>query len=203
MKVSRSTWVLVAGASVLVAGILLMPRTPASAEQVHDHDHVAIEDIGTDPVDLAVAKVNGENPMTGILELREMADATPPNMDAVLWLGRFSVQSGQLEKARERFEHVIAAAPDRVEAYWERAMLDMEEGFLEDAVQGFDLCISADELYVNGRFFKARCLEAMDQGALALTEYKSYLPVAPDTAVARSVEGIIERLESELSGSGN
>ena len=28
------------------------------------------------------------------------------------------------------------------EAYWERAMLDMEEGFLEDAVQGFDLCIS-------------------------------------------------------------
>ena len=203
MKVSRSTWVLVAGASVLVAGILLMPRTPASAEQVHGHDHVALEDIGTDPVDLAVAKVNGENPMTGILELREMADATPPNMDAVLWLGRFSVQSGQLEKARERFEQVIAAAPDRVEAYWERAMLDMEEGFLEDAVQGFDLCISADELYVNGRFFKARCLEAMDQVALALTEYKSYLPVAPDTAVARSVEGIIERLESELSGSGN
>mgnify|MGYP000226190369 CR=1 FL=1 len=103
MKVSRSTWVLAAGASVLVAGILLMPRTPASAEQVHDHDHdhVALEDIGTDPVDLAVAKVNGENPMTGILELREMADATPPNMDAVLWLGRFSVQSGQLEKASE------------------------------------------------------------------------------------------------------
>lgn len=203
MKVSRSTWVLVAGALVLVAGILLMPRTPAAAEQVQGHDHVALEDIGTDPVDLAVAKVNGENPMTGILELRTMADATPPNMDAVLWLGRFSVQSGQLEKARERFEQVIAAAPDRVEAYWERAMLDMEEGFLEDAVQGFDLCISADELYVNGRFFKARCLEAMDQGPLALTEYKSYLPVAPDTAVARSVEGIIERLESELSGSGN
>ena len=84
-----------------------------------------------------------------------------------------------MDKARERFTQVIDARPDRVEAYWERAMLDMEEGYLEDAVQGFDLCISADEMYVNGRFFKARCLEAMGQVDQALTEYKSYLPLAP------------------------
>lgn len=163
---------------------------------------VALEDIGTDPVDIAVAKVSGENPMEGILALRALADETPPNLDAVMWLGRFSIQSGQLEKARERFDQVIDAQPDRVEAYWERAMLDMEEGYLEDAVQGFDLCISADEMYVNGRFFKARCLEAMGKVDQALTEYKSYLPLSPDTAVTKSVEGIIERLESDLSGSG-
>ena len=90
-----------------------------------------------------------------------------------------------------------------MEAYWERAMLDMEEGFLEDAVEGFDLCVSADELYVNGRFFKARCLEAMEKPDLALTEYKSYLPLAPDTAVTKSVEGIIERLESALAETSN
>ena len=30
-----------------------------------------------------------------------MADEEPPNLEAVLWLGRFAVQSGQLEK-RER-----------------------------------------------------------------------------------------------------
>lgn len=204
MAMSKSTWVLVAGAGALVAGIVWMPRIPASASTSHTHvEGVALEDIGTDPVDLAIAKVNGDNPMEGILELRALADQTPPNLDAVLWLGRFSVQSGQMDKARERFEQVIAAAPDRVEAYWERAMLDMEEGYLEDAVQGFDLCISADEMYVNGRFFKARCLEAMGQVDQALTEYKSYLPLSPDTAVSRSVEGIIERLEAGVPASSN
>ena len=200
MAVSKSSWVLIAGAGALAAGLVLMPRTPGSSEPALPvEEDVALEDIGTDPVDVAVAKVSGENPMEGILELRQLAESTPPNLDAVMWLGRFSVQSGQLDKARERFNQVIDAAPDRVEAYWERAMLDMEEGFLEDAVEGFDLCVSADELYVNGRFFKARCLEAMEKPDLALTEYKSYLPLAPDTAVAKSVEGIIDRLESVLS----
>lgn len=200
MAVSKSSWVLIAGAGALAAGLVLMPRTPGSSEPaLPAQDAVALEGIGKDPVDVAVAKVSGENPMEGILELRQLAESTPPNLDAVMWLGRFSVQSGQLDKARERFNQVIDAAPDRVEAYWERAMLDMEEGFLEDAVEGFDLCVSADELYVNGRFFKARCLEAMDKPDLALTEYKSYLPLAPDTAVAKSVEGIIERLESALA----
>ena len=203
MSVSKSTLVLLAGAGALAAGVLLMPRTPASAPKPPaPSEGVALSGIGTDPVDIAVAKVSGENPMEGILELRALADDTPPNLDAVMWLGRFSVQSGQLDKARERFDQVIDAQPDRVEAYWERAMLDMEEGFLEDAVQGFDLCISADEMYVNGRFFKARCLEAMGKADQALTEYKSYLPLSPDTAVSKSVEGIIERLESDLSGLG-
>ena len=204
MSLSSSTWVLLAGATALVAGVLAMPRTPESApEPPMATQELTTANFGTDPVDIAVAKVSGDNPMEGILALRALADETPPNLDAVMWLGRFSVQSGQFDKARERFNQVLDAAPDRVEAYWERAMLDMEEGFLEQAVEGFDLCISADEQYVNGRFFKARCLEAMGQIDQALNEYKSYLPLAPDTAVSKSVEGFIERLESVQSGSGN
>ena len=57
MAVSKSTLVLLAGAGALVAGVLLMPRTPASAPQPPvSAEGVALADIGTDPVDIAVAK---------------------------------------------------------------------------------------------------------------------------------------------------
>ena len=189
MKHSTSNMALIAGAAVLVVAVLWMPRVPSSSEP-------AAPMVESSPIELAIAKVSGENPMEGIMELRAMADEEPPNLEAVLWLGRFAVQSGQLEKARERFTQVIDARPDNVEAHWEMSMLNLEEGFLEEAVAGFDLCVAADELYANGRFFKARCLEAMGQTEAALNEYKSDLPLAPDTVVAQSVEGIIERLEA-------
>ena len=189
MKLSTSNMALIAGAAVLVVAVLWMPRVPSSSEPTAPM-------VESSPIELAIAKVSGENPMEGIMELRAMADEEPPNLEAVLWLGRFAVQSGQLDKARERFTQVIDARPDNVEAHWEMAMLNLEEGFLEEAVAGFDLCVAADELYANGRFFKARCLEAMGQTEAALNEYKSYLPLAPDTVVAQSVEGIIERLEA-------
>ena len=41
--------------------------------------------------------------MAGILALKALAEAEPPNVDAVIELGRFSIQSGQFDKARERF----------------------------------------------------------------------------------------------------
>ena len=68
MAVSKSSWVLIAGAGALAVGLVLMPRTPGSSEPALPvEEGVALEDIGTDPVDVAVAKVSGENPMEGIL----------------------------------------------------------------------------------------------------------------------------------------
>ncbi|MDA0728238.1 MAG: hypothetical protein O3B70_01340 [Bacteroidetes bacterium] len=196
---TKSNLILLGGAAVLLAGILWMPRVPHSADEVSE----VVSETAGDPVQRAIEKVNGSNPMEGIMELRELADGNPPNLDAVFMLGQFSIQSGQLDKARQRFTQVVDANPTRVDAHWELAMLDLEEGFLEEAVEGFDLCIAADEVYVNGRFFKARCLETMGRIDEALTEYKSYLPLAPDTVVAQSVEGIIERLESGSPASGS
>ena len=177
----------------LVAIVLWLPRKSADAEQLTAlPTEVAATD---DPVEAAVQKVSGENPMEGILALRALAESDPPNVDAVVWLGIFGIQSGQLDKARERFSEALTLEPGHLEATWQLAMLDMEEGAYDRAVVGFETVMGEDSTYANGLFFTARCYEAMGKTEAALIRYNEYLPYAPDTVVANRVQDFITRLE--------
>ena len=177
----------------LVAIVLWLPRKSADAEQL---TALPTEAVATDdPVEAAVQKVSGENPMEGILALRALAESDPPNVDAVVWLGIFGIQSGQLDKARERFSEALTLEPGHLEATWQLAMLDMEEGAYDRAVVGFETVMGEDSAYANGLFFTARCYEAMGKTEAALIRYKEYLPYAPDTVVTNRVQDFITRLE--------
>ena len=50
--------------------------------------------------------------MQGILELRAVADSFPDDPRPQYYLGMFSMQSGQYDKAVERFERVLALDPE-------------------------------------------------------------------------------------------
>ena len=177
----------------LVAIVLWLPRKSADAEQLTS---LPTEAVATDdPVEAAVQKVSGENPMEGILALRTLAESDPPNVDAVVWLGIFGIQSGQLDKARERFSEALTLEQGHLEATWQLAMLDMEEGAYDRAVVGFETVMGEDSAYANGLFFTARCYEAMGKTEAALIRYNEYLPYAPDTLVANRVQDFITRLE--------
>ena len=177
----------------LVAIVLWLPRKSADAEQLTP---LPTEAVATDdPVEAAVQKVSGQNPMEGILALRALAESDPPNVDAVVWLGIFGIQSGQLDKARERFSEALTLEPGHLEATWQLAMLDMEEGTYDRAVVGFETVMGEDSTYANGLFFTARCYEAMGKTEAALIRYNEYLPYAPDTVVANRVQDFITRLE--------
>ncbi len=180
--------------AVLVAIILWMPRKASDAAVLPEVTEAI--SAGVDPVETAVQKVSGENPMEGILELRALAEAETPNVDAVVWLGIFGVQSGQLDKARERFSDALLLEPGHSEATWQLALLDMEEGAFDRAVVGFEAVMEADSSYANGLFFTARCYEAMGKIEAAIIRYNEYLPFAPDTVVANRVQDFINRLES-------
>ncbi len=180
----------------LIGFILWMPR---KSEPQNDVLTTAVEGEAastTDPVDLAVEKVSGPNPMEGILALRELAEQEEPNVDAVVWLGIFGVQSGQLDKARERFSEAITLEPSHSEATWQLALLDMEEGAYDRAVVGFELVMDQDSSYANGLFFTARCYEAMGKPDAARIRYEEYLPYAPDTVIEQRVLDFINRLDS-------
>ncbi|MCF8256365.1 MAG: tetratricopeptide repeat protein [Flavobacteriales bacterium] len=73
-------------------------------------------------VDLGVCMVEsagltGDAPMQGIGLLKEVEQADPNNVKALINLGYFSVRSGQFDKAEERFIRALKADPDYSEAY--------------------------------------------------------------------------------------
>jgi len=66
-------------------------------------------------VNMAVAQVehpSSDNPMQGILMLRELADKHPDNATVHYQLGRFAIQTGQYERAIERLEMAFKIQPE-------------------------------------------------------------------------------------------
>ena len=186
--------------AALLAFVLWMPRQPEMGQDLIVSDDLISE---TDPVAEAVELVSGPNPMEGVMALRALAEQKEPNVEAVVWLGVFGVQSGQLDKARERFSQALVLEPGHLEATWQLAMLDMEEEAYDRAVVGFEACMKGDSAYSNGLFFTARCYEAMGKPEAAIIRYQEYLPFASDTVIANRVMDFITRLESGESSGAN
>lgn len=63
------------------------------------------------------AALMGEMPMKGIGILQEVLNIDPENVNALTNLGYFAIQSGQYDKAIERFEKVLQIDPRNAEAY--------------------------------------------------------------------------------------
>jgi len=59
----------------------------------------------------------GAMPMKGIGILKEVINKDPKNVNALTNLGYFAIQSGQYEKAIERFESILKIDPENAEAY--------------------------------------------------------------------------------------
>ncbi len=62
-----------------------------------------------------------QNPMEGIALLREVVDADPKNVRALLQLADFSILSNQYDKAIKRFDQILEADPNYHDAYFFKA----------------------------------------------------------------------------------
>ncbi len=78
---------------------------------------------------LAMTLVTTENPMAGITMLREILTENPNDRLAILNLGLLSIQSGQFDRAKERFEKLISLNPSDQEArlYLAVSMIEINE----------------------------------------------------------------------------
>ena len=192
----RSTLPFIIGGLCVVLVILVwqvIPRQPAGIA-VEEIPTTLEEAIAVDPVTAAVEKVRGANPMEGILELKALAESDPPNVDAVIELGRFSIQSGQLDKAKERFVQAIDLAPERAEPLVQLGMLELDGGNPAEALIHFERAVLVDSTSHNAWFFQAQCHERLGNPGLALAGYQRFLPLSPDTIIEQAVRQRIDLL---------
>ncbi len=193
---SKSILPFIIGGLCVVLAVLvwqIIPRQPAGLAE-EDIPTTLDEAVSLDPVQLAVEKVNGANPMEGILELKALAEAEVPNVDAVIELGRFSIQSGQIDKAKERFVQAIDLAPDRAEPLVQLGMLELDGGQPAEALIHFERAVLVDSTAHNAWFFQAQCHERLGNPGLALAGYQRFLPLSPDTIIEQAVRQRIDLL---------
>ncbi|MGE0589414.1 MAG: tetratricopeptide repeat protein [Cyclobacteriaceae bacterium] len=66
---------------------------------------------------IAMTYLSSQNPMQGIMMLREVLETDPKNEQALFNMGMLSIQSGQYERARERLEELISYYPDHIQGH--------------------------------------------------------------------------------------
>jgi len=77
---------------------------------------------------LAMTKVVTSNPMSGIMMLRKVLEEYPENKTALYSMGVLSMQSGQYDKAVERFEKLVSIDQANVQAAYYLAVSYFEIG---------------------------------------------------------------------------
>ena len=81
-----------------------------------------------------------ENPMKGILMLRDLIEKEPENVLVLSTLGRFAIQTGQFEKAIERLEKAISIEPENNKANCLLAQAYQGVGNTQKATEYANIC---------------------------------------------------------------
>ena len=93
-------------------------------------------------VNLGLCFVNGgSNPMKGIMMIREVAEENPEDILASMTLGKLSMQTGQFEKAINRFQNVIQIDGTNVDAHYWVAQAYRQSNDLSNAKKHFQKCL--------------------------------------------------------------
>lgn len=89
---------------------------------------------------LGTCYVEGSNqPMNGIMLLRKVVSKDSAYVDAQVQLGMFAIQSGQLDKALERFNKILRIKPDYIQAYIYLGQIYADMGKKDQAIEMLEL----------------------------------------------------------------
>ena len=85
------------------------------------------------------AQLLGSPPMQGVKLLLDVVAKDPNNVTALVNLGYFALQSGQLDKALERFNYLVQIKPDYLDAYIYLANVYEKMGKKDEAIKTIEI----------------------------------------------------------------
>jgi predicted Zn-dependent protease len=134
---SRNTYIALAVAIVAAVAIFSLPRTPFQEEKLQVKEEASALDV---KVDEAVAIIqSGEGaPMVAIGMLLDVLREDPNHEKALMWLGNFSMMSGQWEKAIDRFHQLSQLFPENEMYALNKAQALLQTGDTTRAVEVSD-----------------------------------------------------------------
>jgi len=78
-------------------------------------------------------------PMNGIMLLRKVVSKDSTYVDAQVQLGLFAIQSGQMDKALDRFNKILKIKPDYIQSYIYLGQIYADMGKKEQAIEMLEL----------------------------------------------------------------
>jgi predicted Zn-dependent protease len=134
---SRNTYIALAVAIVAAVAIFSLPRTPFQEEKLQVKEESSALDV---KVDEAVAIIqSGEGaPMVAIGMLLDVLRENPNHEKALMWLGNFSMMSGQWDKAIDRFHQLSQLFPENEMYALNKAQALLQTGDTTRAVEVSD-----------------------------------------------------------------
>ena len=94
---------------------------------------------------LAMSYISSENPMRGIALLREILEENPEDETALFNMGILAVQSGQYERASERFKNLVSLYPQNLKGQFYLGLCFFEMGQNDKARKQFELVKSMED----------------------------------------------------------
>jgi len=94
---------------------------------------------------LAMSYISSENPMRGIALLREILEENPEDETALFSMGILAVQSGQYERASERFKNLVSLYPQNLKGQFYLGLCFFEMGQNDKARKQFELVKSMED----------------------------------------------------------
>ena len=134
---SRNTYIALAVAIFAAVAIFSLPRTPFQEEKLEVKEGASALDV---KVDEAVAIIqSGEGaPMVAIGMLLDVLREDPNHEKALMWLGNFSMMSGQWDKAIDRFHQLSQLFPENEMYALNKAQALLQTGDTTRAVEVSD-----------------------------------------------------------------